>query len=66
MTFFQLLSYGPLTGLVREVRSEGREIEREETLVLTELRELAGRMYQLERTIDEHIQSEGPTADPDR
>jgi hypothetical protein len=51
---------------VGEVRSEGRKIEREEALVLTELRELAGRMYQLEHTIEEHIQSEEPTTDPRR
>jgi voltage-gated potassium channel len=70
LRFFGIASVALLTAIaasaivVGEVRSEGREIEREEALVLTELRELTGRMHQLERTIEEHSQSEGPTTEP--
>jgi voltage-gated potassium channel len=49
--------------VVGEVRSEEREIEREETEILSELRNLASRMSRLERMNDEHFRSEGRMTD---
>jgi voltage-gated potassium channel len=49
--------------VVGEVRSEEREIEREETEILSELRNLASRMSRLERMSDEHFRSEGRMTD---
>lgn len=45
--------------VVGEVRSEEREIEREEAEILSELRNLGSRMSRLERMTGEHFRSEG-------
>jgi hypothetical protein len=50
--------------VVGEVRSEGREIEKEETEILTELRKLTSRISRLEGITNEHIKSQGRTTDP--
>jgi voltage-gated potassium channel len=47
--------------VVGEVRSEEREIEREESEILSELRNLASRMSRLERMTDELIHPESET-----
>jgi hypothetical protein len=44
--------------VVGEVRSEEREIEREETQILSELRKLTSRITRLEGITHEHIRSE--------
>jgi cell division protein FtsL len=49
--------------VVGEVRHEEREIEHEETQILTELRDLAQRMKRLERTIDERMQSQAKASE---
>ena len=49
--------------VVGEVRSEEREIEKEETEILSELRKLTSRISRLEGITNEHIKSEGRTAD---
>ena len=48
--------------VVGEVRSEEREIEKEETEILSELRKLTSRISRLEGITNEHIKSEGRTA----
>jgi voltage-gated potassium channel len=50
--------------VVGEVRSEEREIEKEETEILTELRKLTSRISRLEGITNEHIKSQGRTIDP--
>jgi voltage-gated potassium channel len=50
--------------VVGEVRSEEREIEKEETEILSELRKLTSRISRLEGITNEHIKSAGRTADP--
>jgi voltage-gated potassium channel len=49
--------------VVGEVRSEEREIEREESEILLELRNLAGRMSRLERMTDELVHPDGEPTD---
>ena len=50
--------------VVGEVRSEEREIEKEETEIISELRKLTSRISRLEGITNEHIKSEGRTTDP--